>query len=182
MGWECHQLSENILDFQIPPSFWWSTDKMSLNCGRISRPNDRTPRTHGSDIWQHRIEMETAKLPQKHSHFVTIFDLSQSSICYLSQFAKCHRRLQTTRLDKKGPKTLILAELPEKIEICPLSPIFHSCQIALMRKIVLFYTNQWNFMKSSYSTEKNLSGWENIDLFFHFFAKGFTTLKTIKLP
>ena len=98
---------------------------MSLNCGRISRPNDRTPRTHGSDIWQHRIEMETAKLPQKHSHFVTIFDLSQSSICYLSQFAKCHRRLQTTRLDKKGPKTLILAELPEKIEICPLSPIFH---------------------------------------------------------
>ena len=58
---------------------------------------------------------------KKHiSLFVTTFDLSQSSICYLSQFAKCHRRVQTARLYKKSPKTLILAGPPEKMEMCPL--------------------------------------------------------------
>ena len=60
------------------------------------------------------------------SHFVTTFDLSQSSICYLSQFA----RLPQKSADHKGwqekSQNLDIGRATwENRNVSPLSPIFH---------------------------------------------------------
>ena len=171
------------MDFQIPPSFWWSTDKMSLNCVGYRDPMIG-PHVHMGPIFG-SIELKW-KLRSCRKNIPT---LSPFSICHNRQFVIC-RNLRSATEDcrpqgstRKVPKPWYWPSCLRKLKFVPFHRYFtNSCQIALMRKIVLFYTNQWNFMKSSYSTEQNLSDWENIDSFFHFFAKGFTTLKTIKLP
>ena len=56
-----------------------------------------------------RRQWQPCSRRKTYSHFVTTFDLSQSSICYLSKLANCLRRESTTKLGKKSPKTLILA-------------------------------------------------------------------------
>ena len=106
---ECHIVHLNVISLVFAST--------SMSCKSVTSPKRQ---------WQPRSWRKN-KFPT----------LSPLSICHNLQFVichnlpGCHRRVQTTRVGKKSPKTLILAGPPEKIEMCPpfhqyftLSPIF----------------------------------------------------------
>ena len=104
---ECHIVHLNVISLVFAST--------SMSCKSVTSPKRQS------------LSMATEELAQKQiSHFVTTFDLSQSSICYLSQFA----RLPQKSADHKGwqekSQNLDIGRATwENGNVSPLSPIFH---------------------------------------------------------